>query len=129
MKKILDEILDEICKRKPGEQLDLSYADLSSTNLRGADLSSANLHGANIRWVTGNNKEILTIQTGQWPVIICNDQLTIGCQQHSINDWLSFDDKKIAAMDPRASDFWKTWKPILKQIIDNCVKDGTTEEI
>lgn len=149
----MNDLINRIYDRRPGEPLDLLYANLSGADLRHANLNGANLRdadlrgadlrradllgadlrhanlsgaklsGADLRYSVGNNKEILTIQTGQWPVILCGDQMAIGCKQHSIHDWLSFDNKIIAGMDEDAMAFWKFWKPILKKIIANRAKD------
>ena len=98
---------------------DLSWADLSWANLYGADLSEANLSGANLSWANGNNKEIKTIQTGIYIVNYTETDMQIGCKNYLISDWFNFNDKEIKKIDgSKALDFWKKWKPILKQIMD-----------
>ena len=92
---------------------DLRWANLSEADLRGADLSGANLHGA-----TGNMREVRSLQIGTWPVTWTSTDLQIGCQRHPIADWWTFDDSAIAAMEPRALEWWRKWKPILKQTIE-----------
>ena len=131
-----------------GERLDLSYvdlsganfsgADLSSTNFSGADLSGANLSYANLRganlsgaklsyadlrdarlWnTTGNNREIKTIQAGNWPVVYTATHMQIGCQNHAIGEWWSFSDEEIDAMDSDALTWWADWKPLLQRILE-----------
>ena len=117
---------------------DLSYANLSGTNLseanlrranlRGAnlgsdDLSYANLgsddlRGANLRWCIGNMHEIKSAQFDTYDVTWTKDTLAIGCQQHPIKDWWQFDDTTITNMDSDALLWWKKWKLVLQQIIE-----------
>jgi len=102
---------------------DLRHADLSGVNLRHAylrhaDLRHADLSGADLRWTTGNNREILTIQSGTYLIVICGDEMFIGCESHTIGEWMSFSDSNIHRMDDGALTWWKTWKPIIKSIID-----------
>ncbi|QCQ61197.1 pentapeptide [Rheinheimera phage vB_RspM_Barba15S] len=102
---------------------DLSGADLSGANLRGADLSGADLSGAdlsgaNLRSTIGNQGQIITIQTDVWQIVYTSDVMQIGCQRHSINDWLVFSDDHISKMDSKALEFWKKWKPILVLILE-----------
>lgn len=96
----------------------LSEADLKGADLRGADLSEADLRGADLRGAIGNLKEIKSIVCDTWVISYTSEIMAIGCQQHSIADWFSFDDKKIASMHTEALKFWKKWKPILKLIIE-----------
>lgn len=95
---------------------DLSYADLSYASLQAATLTGTDLSGAKIRSAIGNGKEIKTIQTDQWVIVYTKTDMAIGCQQHSISDWLAFDDDRISEMDQSALEFWRKWKPILTAI-------------
>ena len=96
----------------------LRGANLSSANLRGANLSGANLRGADLRRMAcGNNREIRTMQTGGWGIVYTDDMMAIGCQQHSLSEWRSFSDDQIADMDKGALDFWRKWRPVLRQIM------------
>ena len=101
----------------------LSYANLidanlSGANLSGADLREAGLCGANLRRMAcGNNREIRTMQTGGWGIVYTDDMMAIGCQQHSLSEWRSFSDDQIADMDKGALDFWRKWRPVLRQIM------------
>ena len=88
-------------------------ADLSEANLYGANLRRADLHGT-----IGNMREVRSLQIGTWPVTWTSTDLQIGCQRHSIADWWTFDNSAIAAMEPRALEWWRKWKPILKQTIE-----------
>ncbi|QCQ62855.1 pentapeptide [Rheinheimera phage vB_RspM_Barba23A] len=96
----------------------LRGANLSGANLRGADLSGADLSGANLRSTIGNQGQIITIQTDVWQIVYTSDVMQIGCQRHSINDWLVFSDDHISKMDSKALEFWKKWKPILVLILE-----------
>lgn len=54
------------------------------------------------------------------------DRMQIGCQNHSLEEWWSFNDRQIADMDGRtALSFWRTWKPILQQIITASPAEAT----
>lgn len=88
-------------------------SNLSRTTFKGVDLSECDL-----RDCTGNNRQIKTIQAGKYIVNYTTEVIQIGCENHSIEDWFSFSDEKIARMDDGALDWWKDWKPILKQIIE-----------
>ena len=97
---------------------DLRGANLRDASLRGADLSGSNLIGADLRrMASGNNREIRTMQTGEWIIVYTDDMMAIGCQQHSLSEWWSFNDEQIAHMDKGALDFWRKWRPILRQIM------------
>lgn len=112
---------------------DLSGANLTRSNLNGASLRGANLRWANLsgtylngadlskvdlRWANGNNAEILSLQTGKYPITRTKEIMAIGCEQHSIEDWMAFDDTRIKRMDNGALKWWKVWKPIIQQWIE-----------
>ena len=101
-----------------GSRANLSGADLSRANLSGANLSGADLSGADLWYTTGNQCEIMTIQTSLWQIVYTQEVMQIGCRRHSITDWLSFSDKTISSMDDEALEFWKKWKPILNLIME-----------
>jgi len=96
----------------------LRNADLSYANLSGATLSDADLSYANLRWCVGNLSEIKSAQFNTYMISWSKDTLAIGCQQHSIEAWWSFDDDTIAKMDKGALIWWKKWKPVLQQLIE-----------
>lgn len=105
-----------------GERLSLIRANLQEANLwganlRGATLWEANLWEADLRGCVGNGREIKSMQINEWPIVYTHDILCIGCQQHKITDWWGFTDGQIADMATGALEWWKTWKPILQQII------------
>ena len=85
---------------------------LEIETLRGADLQGADLRGA-----VGNSKEIQTVQTKLWPIVLTNHFMQIGCEQHSYSDWFGFSDERIHEMSSKALAWWKVWKPIIMQII------------
>lgn len=92
-------------------------AKLRKANLEGANLTKANLEGASLRWAIGNGKEIKTIKTVRWSIVIAGDQLAIGCQQHSFSQWMNFSDEEIEEMDDDALEWWKEWKPRIRAMI------------
>ena len=106
-----------------GERADLREsnlrgADLSEANLRCANLREADLSGANLRrMASGNNREIRTMQTDGWGIVYTSDMMAIGCRQHSLSEWWSFNDEQIADMDKGALDFWRKWRPTLRQLM------------
>ena len=96
----------------------LRGADLRGASLRGADLRDADLRDADLRrMASGNNREIRTMQTGEWIIVYTDDMMSIGCRQYSLSEWWSFNDEQIADMDKGALDFWRKWRPILRQIM------------
>ena len=109
----------------------LRGANLGGADLRGAYLRDANLGGADLRgadlWSTaGNNRHVKTIQAGDYVVTYTDTVMQIGCQRHDIAKWWKFDDARIAAMDGKtALKFWRTWKPILQQIIESSPAEPT----
>ncbi len=80
---------------------DLRGANLRWADLSGADLRGANLRGANLRGAIGNNREILTIQTGIYVVVIdtVNSVAAIGCQQKPISEWLEITKEAVEELD------------------------------
>jgi len=97
----------------------LRDANLRDANLRGANLRGADLRGANLTDCNGNLKHMKSVFCEQYPVTYTVDVMQIGCQRHSIAEWWEFDDKRILEMDGKtALKWWRTWKPILQQIIE-----------
>lgn len=103
--------------------LNLSRANLTKAFLSRADLTLANLHGANLegailRGTIGNMKHVKSVFFETYPVTYTAEVMQIGCKNHSIEDWWSFDDRRIIKMDgKKALEWWRKWKPILQQII------------
>jgi hypothetical protein len=73
----------------------LSYADLSGANLSGANLSDANLSDANLSradlcGVKGVVSPIIQVQgSGHWLTTLPDGRVAIGCEVHTIEEWLS----------------------------------------
>jgi hypothetical protein len=59
-----------------------------------------------------------TVQSGKYTITFSASVMAIGCEQHTIKQWFSFTKKQISAMDHGALEWWTTWKPILKSIIE-----------
>ena len=53
--------------------------------------------------------------------------MKIGCQDHSISEWINFDDHTVSIMHSKALDFWKQWKPII-QLIYQTFQDSIKED-
>jgi uncharacterized protein YjbI with pentapeptide repeats len=99
---------------------DLRGADLRGAKLQGADLQGANLQHADIRYVGGDGKILKSI-LDWWRIVIARDFniMAIGCEQHSIDKWMLFSDVEIDNMDSKALTWWKKYKPMIKNIIEN----------
>jgi hypothetical protein len=111
----------------------LNFAKLQDANLQNANLRNANLHRAklqranlqdtnlqntNLRWVLGDGKRIKTIDDHYRIVIMLEcGVMAIGCEQHSVDEWMNFSDEEIDKMDIYALYWWKTWKPRIQQLI------------
>ena len=104
---------------------DLHGANLHGADLRRADLCNADLHGANLcnadlREANFNNEKLksnpIFIHGLNWPIIITNKYLLIGCQRHLFTEWQAFNDTEIKNMHIDALSFWKTYKPMLMQL-------------
>ena len=103
---------------------DLSGADLRGADLRSADLSGADLFGANLRGadLSGAKASPLIVYGLRWDVIINGlGKMRIGCQEHSVEDWKSFDDARITRMDSEALEFWNQHKSMLLNMCDSYV--------
>ena len=105
------------------EGANLRGANLRGTNLRGANLREADLRGADLQdadlWSTvGNGGEVKSLHCGGYDVAFTHDVLQIGCKRYPIKDWFEFDDETISSMDGGALEWWRKWRPILKQIVE-----------
>ena len=120
-----------------GVLLDLGGANLSDANLRSANLRSANLIGANLsdanlsdanlggthlrgadlRYCIGNNKEIKSLQIGEYLISYYKNILNIGCQSYTLLEWKSFTDIEIDNMDTNALDWWNLNKHIIFKLV------------
>ena len=105
---------------------DLWSADLKGADLWSADLRGADLMGADLMDCNGNMTHIKSVFCGQYPVTYTSEILQIGCQQHNIAEWWEFDNNRILEMDGKtALKWWRTWKPILQQIIETAPAEAT----
>ena len=105
---------------------DLWGADLRDANLKSANLTIADLMGADLMDCNGNMTHIKSVFCGQYPVTYTVDVMQIGCQRHNIAEWWEFDNKQILEMDGKtALKWWRTWKPILQQIIETAPAEAT----
>ena len=89
----------------------LGGADLGGANLGGANLGGADLRGA--KWTKDVIINLAPIFIGNlaWDVWILDDHMQIGCKFHSLKDWASFDDRRIAQMGNSAAvKFWRANK-------------------
>ncbi len=106
----------------------LSGANLSGANLRGAnlrdadlrytDLRDADLSSADLRYAVGNMQEITSMQLDKWPIVFTNQDLFIGCQKHTIDEWFNFSDGEITNMSYGAIEWWGKWKDFIKTAIE-----------
>ena len=102
---------------------DLRWAYLEGADLQGADLQGANLQDADLReanlWSTvGNGREVKSLQCGVYDIAFTHDTMQIGCKRYPIKDWFEFDYETISSMDDGALEWWRKWKPVLKQIVE-----------
>ena len=96
----------------------LTRASLNRANLTRANLTHANLTHANLDGASGNLNNIKSVFCDTYPVTYTAEVMQIGCQCHKLEDWWSFDDARIIEMEGKtALKWWRTWKPILQQII------------
>lgn len=94
------------------EGANLRYADLS-----GADLGGANLRGADLNYAIGNNKEIKSLQIGNYLVTYTKEVIQIGCQNNTIAQWENFTDLEILDMDGEtALNWWNLNKHIILEL-------------
>jgi hypothetical protein len=96
----------------------LQGTSLQYVNLLGANLQNTNLPYADLRWVLGDGKRIKTIIDKYMIVIMLEyGVMAIGCEQHSIDEWMNFSDEEIDKMHTDALHWWKVWKPRIQQFI------------
>ena len=106
----------------------LDGANLTRANLDGANLYGANLNGANLYGASGNLNNLKSVFCDTYPVTYTAEVMQIGCQCHKLEDWWSFDDARIIEMDGKtALKWWRTWKPILQQVIATSPANATED--
>ena len=116
---------------KEGSRANLTRANLTRANLYGANmthanLTRANLDCANLDGASGNLNNLKSVFCDTYPVTYTAEVMQIGCQCHKLEDWWSFDDARIIEMEGKtALKWWRTWKPILQQIIATSPANAT----
>ena len=69
------------------------------------------------------SQPIAAIHTETWPIVILStdsakpDTVKIGCQRHSVKDWLAFTDEQLSNMDSDAVRFRDRWRATVLTII------------
>ena len=104
------------CVKAVLDKISLRGANLRGADLRGADLRDADLRGADLRGAYLRDTAIV-IYGMMWPIQITKNCIKIGCQSHTLDDWVDFDDDKISKMHDNALEFWKENKDF---IINKC---------
>ncbi len=91
----------------------LTGANLDRANLVGASLTGANLDRARY----GENIPLTRIPLHllglEWPILILDTHIKIGCELHPTEKWAAFSDEEIASMEPNALEFWKKYKDLI----------------
>ena len=106
---------------------DLSNANLRNANLRNADLRNADLSNANLRNADLRNANLYSAKNAPliinglcWVALISGfGMMRIGCQNHKVEEWASFNDDQISEMDSYALEFWNKNKATLLAICDS----------
>jgi len=94
--------------------VNLTCANLTNANLINADLSRIDLTGADLR-----NAKFAEIKTDTRTIQIHAATVRIGYRNHTHEEWMSFTDEEIAAMDDLELSWWKAWKPSIETAIKN----------
>jgi len=77
------------------------------------------LTGADLLFVSGNQNEIRSIMISNvYPISYTSSVIQIGCEQHRIEDWWTFDDRRILAMGGKqALKFWCKYRDLIRQVV------------
>lgn len=82
--------------------------------------SETNLQVYGNAWVYGNarvygkcEKSPICVSGLTWHVTITDEQMSIGCQSHTLKAWNRFTAKQIEAMDSQATEFWAAHKTLI----------------
>jgi uncharacterized protein YjbI with pentapeptide repeats len=100
----------------------LTWANLTGANLTRANLTSANLREAELRWanlteVDLTRADLRHYKSDLYECYIQRNYMQIGCERHTWDEWISFNDKRILEMDgKKALKWWRVNKPILEAI-------------
>ena len=92
--------------------------DFRGGDFLGGDFWGGNFLGGNFRGDKITRKPI-SIYGLEWPIIITEIKMQIGCQVHANDAWANFTDKEISRMHAKAADFWNTNKTFLLAICKN----------
>lgn len=118
--------LESACKAGAsldGASLDgasLVGASLVNASLVGASLVGARLGGAKWRGDITISRAPLMLTGLRWIVYILDDHMQIGCELHSLAEWRTFDDERVAQMDGRhALRFWRAHKTALLALAES----------
>ena len=104
----------------------LTHANLTHAKLTHTNLTSTNLDYAKLDGASGNLNNIKSVFCDTYPVTYTAEVMQIGCQCHKLEDWWSFDDARIIEMEGKSAlKWWRTWKPILQQIIATSPANAT----
>lgn len=104
---------------------ELRYADLRCADLRNTNLRNANLGNADLRNARLDGAGILVLRLPIWTAFVHIDTVRIGCKHMTHREWLTAPDGQIAAMDPKALDWWHTHKPLIAAAINVVKSQGT----
>ena len=108
------------------EGANLTRVNLTRANLYGTKLEGTKLEGAKLEGASGNLNNLKSVFCDTYPVTYTAEVMQIGCQCHKLEDWWSFDDARIIEMEGKtALKWWRTWKPILQQIIATSPANAT----
>ncbi len=85
----------------------LDGASLVGARLVGARLVGASLKDVQIRHDVKIQRAPLVLSGLDYPVVVFDEHMQIGCEFHTLADWTNFDDRRITQMDGRNSlRFW-----------------------
>ena len=94
--------------------------------MSGASLDGASLNGASLDGINGINKYIKCLHLEDWPITYTFERMQIGCQNHAIEEWKDFDDRRIIEMDGmNALKFWRKFKDHIFATIELCPAQDT----
>ena len=88
-------------------------------------LQDANLSGADLGLCSGNNKEVLTVQTGIYHVALIKGWMFAGCESRSIDEWKALADDDLKHIDGAAVEFARLWRDVLFDLHDRHFGGGS----
>ena len=90
-------------------------ANLTDANIAWSDLHMANITDAQYGYATFKNG-LLQLYGKEWPILIFDRHIKIGCELHETCEWEKFTDDEIADMDDDALSFWKANKEMILRL-------------